>query len=189
MCIRDSVFTRKNIRDNKQFQFFIGILVVALLLALPHLSLNPVNWILRMVPPFPVSYTHLKQSAFYMLIPTGMFLMGAFLPSSIYILVFGKTYEASTLITKLLSFAYIPFPFLAALLLFFLYTVKKPHYLLISNGLFFLTIIIVHTLLIPHLRLVAPPISYFTAFIVVTCAMFTTVSYTHLDVYKRQILR
>jgi O-antigen/teichoic acid export membrane protein len=115
----------------------------------------------------------LKQSAFYMLIPTGMFLMGAFLPSSIYILVFGKTYEASTLITKLLSFAYIPFPFLAALLLFFLYTVKKPHYLLISNGLFFLTIMIVHTLLIPHLRLVAPPISYFTAFIVVTCAMFT----------------
>ena len=65
MCIRDRayigplylvglalVFTRKNIRDNKQFQFFIGILVVALLLALPHLSLNPVNWILRMVPPF-----------------------------------------------------------------------------------------------------------------------------------------
>ena len=119
----------------------------------------------------------LKQSSFYMLIPAGMFLTGSLLPTWIYTLVFGDSYQPSTFITKLLSFAYIPFPFLAALLLFFLYTVKKPHYLLISNALFFTSIAIVHTLLIPHLRLVAPAISYFTAFVLVSFIMILMYRY------------
>lgn len=113
----------------------------------------------------------LKHSAVYMLIPAGMFLVGALLPSSVYTFIFGNDYAASSMITRLLSAAYIPFPFLAALLLFFLYTVKKPHYLLIANAIFFISIIVVHYLLIPHLRLVAPAISYFVAFAVVSCAL------------------
>lgn len=114
----------------------------------------------------------LKHSATYMLVPAGMFLIGALLPTSIYTFVFGDRYIASTFTTKLLSLAYIPFPFLAALLLFFLYTVKKPQYLLIANSLFFLTITTCHYILIPHLRLVAPPISYFIAFSMVTGVMY-----------------
>lgn len=121
----------------------------------------------------------LKHAAAYMFIPAGMFLLGALLPSAFYILIFGNDYAASSTITRLLSFAYIPFPFLAALLLFFLYTVKKPHYLLIANALFFTTITLVHYFLIPHLRLVAPAISYLIAFALVSGFMFM--------LYKKEI--
>lgn len=114
----------------------------------------------------------LKHSAAYMLVPSLMFLIGALIPASIYTFIFGDSYSTSTLITKLLSLAYVPFPFLAALLLFFLYTVKKPHYLLIANGLFFLTITTVHYILIPHIRLMAPPLSYFVAFSLVSGVMY-----------------
>lgn len=123
----------------------------------------------------------LKHAGVYMFIPAGMFLAGALLPSAFYTFIFGNDYAESSIVIRLLSFAYIPFPFLAALLLFFLYTVKKPHYLLLANTIFFLSITFVHYLLIPHLRLLAPALSYFIAFFVVTVTMCI--------MYKKEIKR
>jgi O-antigen/teichoic acid export membrane protein len=109
----------------------------------------------------------LKHSYVYMLVPTAMFIGGIIMPSSIYELVFSQTYTASTLLTRALSLAYLPYSFLAALLLFFLYTIKKPMYLLISNLIFLVCILIGNFLLIQNLRVLAPAISYLAAFIII----------------------
>lgn len=110
----------------------------------------------------------LKHSFAYMLIPSGMFAAGILMPGFVYDYVFGAEYVSSTLATKALSFAYIPYSFLAAGLLFFLYTIKKPIHLLISNVIFLVTIIILNISFIPQFRLVGPAISYFTAFVIIS---------------------
>lgn len=110
----------------------------------------------------------LKHSYFYMLVPTAMFLGGIFMPNTMYELVFSSTYASSTLLTRALSFAYIPYSFLAALLLFFLYTVRKPSYIFICNTIFLISILIGNAILVPHIRLFGPAVSYFSAFMIIT---------------------
>lgn len=110
----------------------------------------------------------LKHSWTYMLVPTLMFVGGILMPSFVYDLIFSTHYSASTPLTKALSLSYIPYSFLAALLLFFLYTIKKPRYLLISNVIFLLCIMIGNVILIPKIRIMGPSVSYLTAFAVMS---------------------
>src|SRR3989338_8781146 len=109
-----------------------------------------------------------KRSFTYMLLPAGMFIVGIFLPEFIYDLVFTPNFSASTPITKLLSFAYIPFGFIAAALLFFLYTIKKPVHLLVVNALLLVIFFIGNYVLIPIYGLFTPPLVALTAFVVVS---------------------
>ena len=110
----------------------------------------------------------LKHSFAYMLIPSAMFLGGLVLPSVVYEFVFGSGYAPSTLLTRVLSIAYLPYSFLAAALLFFLYTIKKPVYLLITNILFFVIIVSLNLVWIPQLGLFGPALTYGIAFITVS---------------------
>lgn len=110
----------------------------------------------------------LKHSFTYMLLPAAMFIGGIILPPVVYELVFGNDYGTSTSLTKLLSFAYLPFPFLAAAVLFFLYTIKKPLYLLKSNVIFLVAILAGNSITIPLYRLYGPPVTYLTAFAIMT---------------------
>src|SRR3989338_1484824 len=109
-----------------------------------------------------------KRSFSYMLLPAGMVIVGIFLPEFIYDLVFTHNFSASTPITKLLSFAYIPFGFIAAALLFFLYTIKKPVHLLVVNALLLVIFFIGNYVLIPIYGLFTPPLVALTAFVVVS---------------------
>ena len=110
----------------------------------------------------------LKHSFAYMLIPSAMFIGGIVLPGFVYDFVFGIEYTSSTLLTKVLSIAYLPYSFLAAALLFFLYTIKKPVYLLISNVMFLVIIVVSNLILIPQFRLFGPSVSYFLAFAIIS---------------------
>lgn len=110
----------------------------------------------------------LKHSFGYMIVPTAMFIGGILMPSFVYTVVFGQDYSSSISLTRALSFVYIPYSFLAALLLFFLYTIKKPHYLLISNLIFLGCILIGNLFLIPQIRIFGPAVSYLVSFIIMS---------------------
>lgn len=109
----------------------------------------------------------MKHSYLYMLVPTAMFIVGILVPDMVYNAVFSSSYSKSIILTRALSLAYLPYSFLAAVLLFFLYTIKKPRYLFICNTLFFCVIVVGNLVFIPYLRLISPAMSYGIAFAIV----------------------
>lgn len=201
-AVAKSITSRKHIQFSYTFTFFLAtqlfqlatrtdILLVSYFLTRPEVGLYGLSQriILAVVtssdaitqvmsPQFAKVKTQedviksLKHSFTYMLIPTVMFIGGIIMPGFVYDLVFGADYTSSTLLTKALSFAYIPYSFLAATLLFFLYTVKKPQYLLYTNAIFFGVIVAGNLLLIPHYRLAGPPITFLTAFVLIGVCIF-----------------
>lgn len=121
--------------------------------------------------------TLLKHMRTYMLLPAGMFALGILIPKEVYTLVFSAQYDASTVVTKALSLAYMITPFIAGMLLVFLYTIKKPRYLLISNALLCAIIVSMNYHFIPSLRLFAPAISYGVAHLVVGVFLYSALKY------------
>ena len=111
--------------------------------------------------------TLLKHMATYMLLPASLFAGGILLPKEIYTLVFSAQYDTSTAVTKALSLAYIITPFISGILLVFLYTIKKPRYLLMTNALLCTIILSMNYHFIPSLRLFAAPIAYGVAHVTV----------------------
>ena len=99
-----------------------------------------------------------KKACMYMLLPSCLFLGVSLTPTWIYNLIFTQKYAMSIPVTRLLSLAYIPFSFAAILVLFFLYTLKKPFHVLVSNAILLLIFGLGDYILIPRLGLLAPPL-------------------------------
>ncbi len=121
--------------------------------------------------------TLLKHMVTYMLLPAGMFALGVLLPREVYTLVFSSQYDISTNVTKALSLAYMITPFLAGMLLVFLYTIKKPRYLLMSNAILCLIVVSMNYHFVPLYRLYAPPMAYGVAHIAVGIFLIVALRY------------
>ena len=109
----------------------------------------------------------IKRSFTYMLLPAVLFALAVAAPSFLYELFFTTSFESSTHVTRLLSFAYIPYGFLAVIMLFFLYTIKKPVHLLVANGLFLAVLLVGNYVFIPVYGLLGPPLAFVIAFTVI----------------------
>ncbi len=108
----------------------------------------------------------LKKGFTYMLIPIGIFIALILTPNSFFQLIFTENFDEAILITKILA---VPFMLSAGgtvIMLFLLYTVKKPMYILISNVAFFLIVSVGSFLLIPEKGMYGPPIAIACAFVV-----------------------
>lgn len=111
--------------------------------------------------------TLFKKSFIFVLLPTALFVAAMVVPTFLYSLFFTDKFILSFPITRLLSFAYIPYNFAAILLLYFLYTIKKPIHVIYSNFILVVILIIGDYVLIPRLGLYGPPIASFIAFMTV----------------------
>ena len=108
----------------------------------------------------------LKKGFTYMLIPIGIFIALILTPNSFFKFIFTDNFDEAIIITKILA---IPFMLSAGgtvIMLFLLYTVKKPIYILISNIAFFIIVSGGSFLLIPEKGMLGPPIAIFFAFVV-----------------------
>jgi len=102
---------------------------------------------------------HLKTGVLYLAIPTGLFMILAVLPKQIFQLVFTDKFTEVAPITHALSIPFIIYALGSLPLLFLLYTVKKPIYILTANILFFFIITGGSYYLIPVWGAYGPPIA------------------------------
>lgn len=98
-----------------------------------------------------------KIGFYYLLIPTGLFLLLFLTPKWIFIFFFTKKYAPTVDITKALSLAFLIYPMLNLPALYILYTVKKPVHILTSNLITFFTVIIGCLIVIPKMGVFGPP--------------------------------
>lgn len=110
----------------------------------------------------------LKKSMLYMMIPIGAYVAAIFLPESIYLAFFQSQYEKTGLITRLLSLSFSLYCVLAVLQLFFTYTIRKTHYLIITNAVFLIIMTIGCYFLIPIYGIIGPVSVYMIAFSTIT---------------------
>ncbi len=100
----------------------------------------------------------IKRGFYYLLIPAGLFLLTIITPNQLYDLFFTKKFAGSTiLIVHLLS---LPFAITALANLptvFVIYTLKKPKFMLVSNIIQFLIVVVGCYLFIPKYGVLAPP--------------------------------
>ncbi|MDP4011553.1 MAG: oligosaccharide flippase family protein [Candidatus Roizmanbacteria bacterium] len=107
-----------------------------------------------------------KKGLTYMLIPVGIFIVLLFTPNILFQFIFTKTFDSAILITKILAIPFIMSAIGTIFMLFLLYTVKKPIYILISNVLFFAIVSVGSYVLIPMKGMYGPPIAISVAFCV-----------------------
>jgi O-antigen/teichoic acid export membrane protein len=108
-------------------------------------------------------YPLIKKSFVYLLIPTFLFFLLFLTPEIVFKIAFTQKYAMAVPIIHGLALAYILYPILNIPYLFFLYTEKKPSYLLISNIIFFLTITFGCLILIPKYEAYGAIFSIFAA--------------------------
>ena len=117
---------------------------------------------------------HLKKGLLYLAIPAGIFTVLAVTPDFIFLPILTRKYMASADITRILSLPFIVYSIGSLPILFLLYTVKKPFYLLWSNISFFIILTGTCILLIPKMGMYAAPIAIggamTTATIILTAA-------------------
>ena len=117
-----------------------------------------------------------KTGIIYLLIPTAFFIALFFTPNIIFYLFFTKKFAQTAIITKTLTWPYIIYTFLNLPLLFLLYTVKKPSYILIANLVIFIIITFGCYYLIPMIKLSGPPyalaLSFFIGLIILSVTSF-----------------
>ncbi len=119
---------------------------------------------------------HLKTGFMYLLLPTGLFLLLFIVPKQIFILFFTEKFAKTADVTKALSLPFIIYALGSLPMLFLLYTVKKPIYVLISNVVFFLILTIGCYFLIPKLGVFGPPYAIALALgVAVLIQIFATV--------------
>lgn len=102
---------------------------------------------------------HFKTGVLYMILPTALFAMLIFIPPIVYSFFFTDKYVSAAPITSALGFAYVLNPISSLPMLFLLYTVKKPWYILVTNVMFFAIITIGCYTYIPKYGVFAAPIS------------------------------
>jgi len=108
----------------------------------------------------------IKKSFVYLLLPTFLFFVLFLTPDHIFSFAFTKKFSKTASITKQLTLAYILYPLANIPLLYLLYTVKKPSFVLIGNFIFFLISAFGCYLLIPHKGVYGPPIAIFFAILI-----------------------
>lgn len=109
-------------------------------------------------------FSQFKSAFTYMLLPTGLFFALFLIPNEVYFLFFTEKFAQTALITKQLTLPFILYPFMNILMLFLLYTVKKPVYVLVSSVTFFIGITTGCYILIPLYGVKGPPIAIFISF-------------------------
>ncbi len=92
----------------------------------------------------------------YLLLPAGLFLLLFITPNQIFDLFFTSKFAETARITKVLSLPFILYALGSLPMLFLLYTVKKPEYILFSNIVFFLIISMGSYYLIPKYGVYGP---------------------------------
>ncbi len=110
----------------------------------------------------------IKKACYYMAIPSVILLALAFSPAFLYRLFIPESYEPSIPLIKLMSLTYIPFSFDAALLLFFLYTRKKPMFVLYTNIIMLALVTAFHLLFIPRFGITGPVVSFGLTYVCIT---------------------
>ena len=117
-----------------------------------------------------------KTGIVYLLIPTAFFIALFFTPNVIFYIFFTEKFAQTAIITKTLTWPYIVYTFLNLPLLFLLYTVKKPTYILVANLAIFLVITFGCYYLIPKMKVAGPPyalaISFFVGFIILSLTSY-----------------
>jgi len=98
----------------------------------------------------------LKPGLTYLSVPAALFVILYFVPKELFDLLFTQRFSQSTGIAKSLAIPFIIFTYSNFLLIFALYTLKKPKYVLMSNILFFLGMTIGCYTLIPKFGVYAP---------------------------------
>lgn len=108
----------------------------------------------------------IKKGMLYMMIPAGIFLALFLTPRWVFDLVFTKEYTLATDSSHALALPYILNAFGTVFMIFILYTIKKPVYILWANISLFLIITIGSYMLIPSKGMFGPPIAIAVAFVV-----------------------
>jgi O-antigen/teichoic acid export membrane protein len=114
---------------------------------------------------------HLKTGFFYLLIPSALFAALYFVPDWVYNVFFTDIFAKTSPITKALSFPFVIFCLSNLPLLFLLYSVKKPVYILIANTVFFIILTVGCLMLIPKMGVFGPPYAIGAALIACTLLM------------------
>ncbi len=107
----------------------------------------------------------LKIGFFYMLIPVALFIALAFTPTFVFNLFFTHKFIATAQITRVLSIPFIIYALGSIPMLFVLYTIKKPKFILAANILFFVVVTLGSYVSIPKLGVFGPPIAIFVAMV------------------------
>jgi len=102
----------------------------------------------------------------YLLLPTAFFIALFFTPNVIFYIFFTEKFAQTAVITKTLTWPYIIYTFLNLPLLFLLYSVKKPAYILFSNLVIFIIITFGCFYLIPIMKVKGPPYALALAFFI-----------------------
>jgi len=110
--------------------------------------------------------SQLKTGFMYLLLPAVLFIALFFTPKEVYDLVFTENFVQTASITKALSLPFILYALGSLPMLFLLYTVKKPGYILISNILFFIILTLGCYILIPTMGVFGPPYAITAALVV-----------------------
>lgn len=117
-----------------------------------------------------------KTGLIYLLIPTAFFIALFFTPNIIFYLFFTEKFAQTAIITKSLTWPYILYTFLNLPLLFLLYTVKKPSYILAANLIIFIIVTFGCYYLIPIVKLSGPPyalaLSFFIGLVILAVTSF-----------------
>ena len=98
----------------------------------------------------------IKASVLYLTIPTFLYLILAFFPKNLFILIFTAKFSKTVKIIHMLAWGYVIYPITNLPLLFILYTIKKPFYILIANISLFIIITVGCYWFIPFLGVFAP---------------------------------
>lgn len=101
--------------------------------------------------------SYIKTGIMYLLVPSTLFFFLALVPSQVYAFFFTEQYVTSAAITSALALPFIIFSLSNLPLLFLLYTIKKPSYILVSNVLFFIIVTVGSYMLIPKYGVFGPP--------------------------------
>lgn len=120
--------------------------------------------------------SQLKTGFMYLLLPVGLFFLLFLTPKQVYDLFFTENFVETASITRSLSLPFILYTLGSLPMLFLLYTVKKPVYILISNIVFFLILTLGSYMLIPTMGVLGPPYAIAAALIIaIAIQVFATV--------------
>ncbi|MBI4009534.1 oligosaccharide flippase family protein [Candidatus Roizmanbacteria bacterium] len=112
--------------------------------------------------------SQLKTGFMYLLLPSALFFILFFTPKEVYDLFFTDKFVQTAPITRALSLPFVLYALGSLPVLFLLYTVKKPVYILISNVVFFIILTLGCYFLIPKMGVFGPPYAIALALIVAT---------------------
>lgn len=124
----------------------------------------------------------IKTGLTYLLVPSALFLILFLLPNQVFVLFFTGKFAHTAEITKALSLPFVVYALANIPILFLLYTVKRPFYILIANVVFFVILTAGSYYLIPIRGLMGAPIAVLVALIAnaVLLTIFSVYEYRNI---------